>query len=357
MSAVAATSAPSTPTESSAQRPTADDPRWLVSPWFDLLFFANVAWVAALLPFYLSDDGEPHVRFWQVYFLTTPHRWITLALVATDPDRRAGRSWLFIALAVAAAAVVGGAWAFSGAFVCLAMVDYVWNCWHFGAQHGGILRMYSRRVGHQRPRLETLAMRTLVVYTSLRLAGWTTGWTEVWPTAGSALRIVDLLALLPAGILLALEWSHRPMARAGKISYLTSVTMLYALLLLAVRDGRFGWLILSLTTAAAAFHAIEYLAVVSYYARRRRDQGTPALFQTLARQWLSVIFAFVFAMGIVAMAAESRYREFWFGLNLWAAFLHYAYDGLIWKLRRAATAEALGVSTAAALAATRRTPA
>ena len=34
----------------------------------------------------------------------------------------------------------------------------------------------------------------------------------------------------------------------------------------------------------------------------------------------------------------------WQGMNLWAAFVHYAFDGMIWKLRRPETAAALGVS-------------
>jgi hypothetical protein len=32
------------------------------------------------------------------------------------------------------------------------------------------------------------------------------------------------------------------------------------------------------------------------------------------------------------------------GANIWAAFLHYAYDGMIWKLRRPETAKALGAT-------------
>ena len=37
----------------------------------------------------------------------------------------------------------------------------------------------------------------------------------------------------------------------------------------------------------------------------------------------------------------------WQGLNLWMSFVHYTYDGMIWKLRRPATAAALGVGAAA----------
>ena len=42
--------------------------------------------------------------------------------------------------------------------------------------------------------------------------------------------------------------------------------------------------------------------------------------------------------GIAGLAAA------WQGLNLWAAFVHYAYDGMIWKLRRPETAAALGAT-------------
>lgn len=76
-------------------------------------------------------------------FLTTPHRWITLILVATDPDRRGGRSWLFVSIALIALVVVLGEYIWTGRFWCLAVIDYVWNYWHYD-QHGGVFRMYSR---------------------------------------------------------------------------------------------------------------------------------------------------------------------------------------------------------------------
>jgi hypothetical protein len=37
-------------------------------------------------------------------------------------------------------------------------------------------------------------------------------------------------------------------------------------------------------------------------------------------------------------------------LNLWAAMVHYAFDGMIWKLRRPETARVLGARAAAAAA-------
>ena len=63
-------------------------PSWIVSPIFDLLLIANIGWLLLLLPGF-STDHDTVVDFWQVYFLTLPHRWITLFLVVADADRRA----------------------------------------------------------------------------------------------------------------------------------------------------------------------------------------------------------------------------------------------------------------------------
>ncbi len=315
---------------------------WLVSPAFDLLFLVNVGWLLALVPGFLSAERTPHIEFWQVYFLTTPHRWITLLLVAADPDRRAGRTWLFVAIAVLAAVIVGGVRLSGGGFICLLLIDYVWNAWHFAAQHAGILRMYSRKCGGGNWRLETWGLRSIVFYTSIRLAGWSYGWTEAWPTAQTGLAALDIIATLPIAVLLAVELKNRPWERPGKSAYLLSVASLYLALLLSVAQG---WTaaVLSLTAAAAAFHATEYLAVVTHYAVRRQTQGSGGAFSRMAKYWTMIFAGYVLLLGLMANMADVWMHDFWLGLNLWAAALHYAYDGLIWKLRAPRTAAALGV--------------
>src|SRR5437867_7822722 len=61
---------------------------WLVGPWFDLLFLANLGWpVAVLLALLRPLDETDALSLFQVYFLSTPHRWITLVLVFCDSDR------------------------------------------------------------------------------------------------------------------------------------------------------------------------------------------------------------------------------------------------------------------------------
>jgi hypothetical protein len=320
---------------------------WLVSPAFDLLFLANLGWLLAFLPGYVAAEGATHVEFWQVYFLTTPHRWLTLLLVAADPDRRAGRGPLFAALAGLAALLVGGVYLVRGAFTCLLLIDYVWNGWHFASQHAGVLRVYALKSGGGRPRWEKHGLRLFVCYVIARTAGWTTGWLEDVPDSAAWLPVLDYTALALAAGLLAPELLDRPWRRPGKVAYLASVCGLYAALLLALMHRRAG-LVLALTAAGAAFHATEYLALVTHYAWRQQSAGGGGLFRTLARHWLTVLSGFVLLVGLTAAWAEPAARSWWVGLNLWAAFLHYAYDGLIWKLRQPATARALGVETRAA---------
>lgn len=314
---------------------------WIVSPAFDLLFFANLWWLVLGLPWWRWESASP-LSFWQVYFLTTPHRWITLLLVTTDPDRREGRGKLFLAIAVFFAAVVCGFRSATGAFYCLAMMDYVWNAWHFGSQHGGILRIYARKSGGGRPRRENYITRTFVTYSILRVAGWTIGWEDVSDFGGKLFLWLDIaMVAMPVGLLVT-ELRAGPRDRLGKIAYLSSVTLLYTALIVAVRGRHTAWTTL-LVPAHAAFHATEYLAIVTYYAWRRSERGSESLFREMARNWAFTLVAFVVFLGTFSQFVSTYTAEFWVGLNLWAAFLHYSYDGMIWKLRRQETASTLGV--------------
>jgi hypothetical protein len=319
---------------------------WIVSPLFDLLFLANLGWPILLIPGLALPDGTVHTDFWQLYFLTTPHRWITLFLVASDPDRRAGRGRLFLGFAVAAALVVGGTWLGTGSLTCLLLIDYVWNAWHYASQHQGVLRMYSRKSGGGREWLERHGLRLFVVYTVVRTAGWSTGWIEADSHSRRWMNGLDLTMLgIPTAILLSNVRGFSA-SRGPKGAYLLSLLGLYSGLLLSLRnDWRYG--VFALTAASSLFHAVEYLAVVSHYTRRRVDLGSDGFFRKVAANWTLLLAAYLLALGLIGVWATqptSGVTRAWIALNTWAAFLHYTYDGFIWKLRRPETARTLGVS-------------
>ena len=74
----------------------------------------------------------------------------------------------------------------------------------------------------------------------------------------------------------------------------------------------------------------------------------------MAQEWFLVLVVFMVVFAAFSEYAQGAVRPFWSGatitfvelwaaINIWVAFLHYAYDGMIWKLRRPETARSLGV--------------
>jgi hypothetical protein len=312
------------------ERPLAAAPTtsrtWLVGPWFDLLLVANLAWPLLLL-LLLNDgfSGRAGLQFWQVYFVTTPHRWITLALVFLDRQRFHQHRFAFLGLAATATMVCVGVRMATGALTCLLAVDYLWNAWHFAAQHHGIYRIYSRLGGSavSFPTLEKVAFRGFVLYVALRVASAT------WPEGEweNCLHLVDFAVLLVPVALLLRETIGSRAAATGRLAYLASVCVLYAALLWAVHQRKPG-LVLALATASALFHAVEYLSVVSWSVQRRRATG---LLAHLAPRWGVALAVFALVLGVGGWLMDQWLVELWLLLNVVAAFLHYAYDGLIWK--------------------------
>jgi hypothetical protein len=224
------------------------------------------------------------------------------------------------------------------------VVDYLWNAWHFAAQHAGVLRIYSKKVGGGSEFLERHGVRFFVTYTAIRAAGWATGWLEADETSMRWLRAVDLAVLIVPGLLVASTLCCFNPARLGKTAYLLSVCGLYSGLIYAL-SYRLAGLVVVLATASGLFHAVEYLAVVTHYARRRQVVGSEGRFRAMARHWFLYLGIYVAVLGSAGawLAREDGPAfEFWQGLNLWMALVHYAYDGMIWKLRRPETSCALG---------------
>lgn len=332
---------------------------WLVSPAFDLLFVANLGWpllVAALLAW--GPELQSGVSFWQIYFVTTPHRWITLALVFLDRDRLRERP---LAFATVGCVVVVGclAWkAQAGGLTCLLLIDYLWNAWHFASQHSGILRLYSRQARPRQPGsafVEKLLVRTFALYVLVRVSGL------AWPLLGAplssadtlrddpfrfefeaALQVADwLILIVPAAMIWTARSSFSRLER-GRGLYLASFLALYLSLLGAAHAGRTD-VVLLLMVVLALFHATEYLAVVTWTVQRRKEprrlvetrgRGGRNLLAAVAPHWGLALAVFCGALGIAGWLSDRVAIESWLTANVVVSFLHYAYDGMIWKQRR-----------------------
>ncbi len=325
---------PLTPAGGSAARAEGGS-GWLVGPWFDLFCVANVAWpLLLLIPWDAGLGHRDSLLFWQVYFVTTPHRWITLVLVFTDRARFRERRGTFLGFAALATAVCVGVRATTGTLTCLLAVDYLWNAWHFAAQHHGVYRIYGRLGGVPPSRgllVEKWGLRLFLLYITLRIAGTT--WAQ--PQWEAALQQIDwFVPIIPFG-LLAADLLRRPAASPGRLAYLASLSTLYLALLWAVHSGRPA-LVLTLATASALFHAIEYLAIVGWSVRRRYVQMGDEMgwLAWLVPRWAVALGLYLIVLGSAGWWMDQEFLETWLLLNVIVAFLHYAYDGLIWRSPR-----------------------
>lgn len=315
---------------------------WLLGPVLDSLFIANLAWPAVALFAMVATETVAYQTFGYLlaYFIIMPHRWITLPLVFGDRQRLAQRPLAY--LAVLAAVVV------SCAVVKLSMTslavlvaaDYLWNAWHFAGQHGGIYRIYGRTSGHAAaPDWEKWLLRGFFLFVLLRLTATfipenSQPWLDAVAAAGPYLAWLDWVALAIAGWFVGRELLRLRHGSLASFLYLASICTLYCTLLLAIRfDAR--PLILGCALATTLVHSSEYLAIVSWHAPKSRGLQESALLRPLQSHWLLTLVGFMSIFAISTAVLSGPYLSTWLWINLNVSFLHYAYDGMIWKRPKA----------------------
>jgi hypothetical protein len=301
------------------------------------LLIANVAWpLLLLLQTGEGFSGREGLQFWQVYFLTTPHRWITLALVFLDREQFGRRRTVFVLIATAVALFCIGVRITTGALTCLLAIDYIWNAWHFASQHHGVYRIYTRQaaamtdsisVARATLAVEKWAMRLFLLYVILRVAGATWAYPHVEDRA----LVLDWTSLVVPAWLLVRQFTFRTFS-PGATVYLASVSILYTSLLAAVHFNC-PVLVLSLATASAFFHATEYLALVSWSVHSRKSTNHQGIFNYLLPRWGLALAMFMLILGSSGWLLQRHLLQPWLLINVIIAFLHYAYDGMIWRRR------------------------
>lgn len=302
---------------------------WLLSPAADLLFILNIGWpLIVWLQVSAGMAVHKETLFWQVYFVTTPHRWITLVYVFLDRRRLQDRGPLLVGVLLAALAACGAATLATGTLACLLTVDYLWNAWHFAAQHHGVYRLYARSTdpaSNVAVTMERYGLRGLLLYVSARVAGGVWAWPELEQTLLATDWIVGGLAGV---LLLSALWRQRSTATTS-VWYLASVTALYGGTLMAVHQGR-PELVLAFATASALFHALEYLGVITW-SMQRKTSAEHGWLSHLAVRAGATVLGFAVVLGAGAWLLDRCWTGGWLFLNVAAAFSHYALDGLIWR--------------------------
>jgi hypothetical protein len=331
----------------SAPPPPPAGKAWLVSPSFDLFFLACLFWpIIAVVVMAAGAQSALHIEldFWQQYLLATAHRWITLVIVFGDRERLEERPRAFLGLAAFFLLAIVGVWAGLGTdgLLLLFAIDYFWNAWHFAAQHSGIARIYER-VAQPGPLgnalLEKTVLRVFVVAMFFEMFALAVD--DKLPARRMLLPVAQAihgcglwLLALPGWLIVRECWNYQP-ARVGRLVYMTSICTVYSCLLVA-SQYEMPSLVAGFALAITFIHATEYLAIVSWSVKKRHGRTESGIWSYLVPRWTAALVIFMIALG-GSMILLSRHQYLVFTLlTVLVSFLHYAYDGMIWKGKRPA---------------------
>ncbi|MBI3555824.1 MAG: hypothetical protein HY074_06150 [Deltaproteobacteria bacterium] len=345
---------------------------WIHSPALDtvLLAFnwlpvvAFCAWVAArdqqpvcdLVGF---DSCSPLllVLFTVTNFVIRIHRHYTYGLVYADSvefaKRRATYVWfpvlLFLAmLPFAFAGYFPHPWSHN-LYVMLVVISVpggVWNVFHIIMQKYGVLRAYAVRLGYGDARLECNMLLAWSLFLSAALiakygdvlihevAAWKRIDISFLAPLLPLTRYLFVPTLLPAAYYswrwLGQERSNFSAASIPKLIYAASIALLLS---------TFAYSIVIGYIAFGFSHAIEYIAFVNIYGARR-----PTLAAWMKNRW---IMNPVWIVGVVAFylllkrlpAHRSESIALVLGYTTYNSYVHFLYDGYIWKMRETSVRE------------------
>lgn len=237
--------------------------------------------------------------------------------------------------------------------MALIVLSALWNFYHTLMQKMGILRIYSRKAAYGKSWLDKGMIWAwfAVLFFQLgsmpsvlqRISVLATSGKYLTETFRPFLKVFPYLAYLALLVALAVtalylkeEWAHRDRLHWPKNIFLFSILALYSL---------FFYDFLIAYVAFGFSHAIEYLAFVNIFSRKKylpKPEASSWMARWVHRQYLS--------MGIFVVASAAIFIPWHFlsartlgAYILASSFLHFLYDGWIWKVRNPAVGKPLGI--------------
>lgn len=340
---------------------------WIGSAPVDLIFF-GFGWIPVFLAFVFAQNLGMRTHVWPVLlvlvlFINFAHRHLTMPLVYGDREQFGRRPWAYIGLPIfflllTTATLLymepGKTKPIRPYFTALIFLSVAWTIYHTLMQKMGILRIYSRKAGYGSARLDKAMLFSWFGFLFFACAASPSIERRAarLSSVGRILKkfLEPLMPFLPYVAWLALafalvvtflyfktEWSAGRRFHWPKNLFLLSILLLY---LTFLYDFLVGYAIFGFS------HAIEYLAFVYIFAGRKyraRPPNSSWMARAVTRQAL-IFGVFMVAMGLFFLPWRwiSNSTLQWYVVG--SSFLHFIYDGWIWKVRDPQVAQPLGIT-------------
>lgn len=310
---------------------------WIKNPEVDSIFF-SFGWILIFLALLMFKQYQGIIIILVLLF-NYVHRHLTFALVYGEKEEFNRKKEIYIVLPLLAVFVTYLSLVF-GFFKILLTVSVLWTMYHTVTQKYGITRIYSRKAGYGEGWIDKSIIYSWFVFLFFALANKEKE-TIIQYQAGQVIlnAIGDNLSFLiyPAyvsffvAIIFTLIYAYSEYKNRDKISiaknlYVVSVLLLYSTFFYSLVAGYivFGF-----------SHAIEYIAFVNIFVKSKYKKKTSdsVLAKASKKLWL---YSSLFALVVVVLSLTGlKYNENALVIYIvGSSFLHFIYDGMIWKVRR-----------------------
>ena len=325
---------------------------WIQSPLGDSVFF-SFGWIVVLLSLVLFQNHMGLIIVIVLLF-SYVHRHYTMALVYGQREEFERRKMFYIYLPIIAAAVTGLSLYMNFYYVVLT-VSILWTMYHTVSQKYGFTRIYSRKAGYGEGWIDKgmiyswffYLVCAMLVYQRHLLAKYKAARFIIYKI-NPYIDFITWLSyiLLAISIVFTLiyiyeEFKNRPTLSIPKNVFVLSTLLLYSVFFY---DVIVGYVVMGFS------HAIEYIAFVNIFvgAKYRKRPDTNSLFSRASRkQWLySGTFSIVIvALSLIGMRIDQNALLIYI---TGSSFLHFIYDGLIWKVRQPEVGKPLDIKYSSA---------
>lgn len=238
-------------------------------------------------------------------------------------------------------------------FLLLVIASALWNFWHTLMQKLGILRVYSRKAGYGKSWLDRSMVWVWFGWLFCALAASPEVRRKVSHLGSTGKFLTNSLEPL-------FQWA--PFLAKGFLAFALTLTAVYIFNEFRNRR-RFHWpkniFLISILGIYSIFfydflvgyvtfgfsHAVEYLAFVNIYSRRKYG-GRPAATSLMARWIRHQGRNFLIFVGVSSLIFIPWFRKDPITLNWYivaTSFMHFLYDGWIWKIRKPEVGASLGI--------------
>ena len=246
----------------------------------------------------------------------------------------------------------------------LTVILLLWGFWHGLMQVYGFLRIYDAKVGSTQPLTANLDFAMVFAWFGLALllsGGRVAGIVRTFYASGGPLIPIDAIeatralwitgtAVVTGAYLwnMAREWRGGRPPSPVKLATLTTSVGFYWYAMVAIHDPILG------VALFEVFHDVQYLAIVWAYNGRLVQRGatlgrfTRFLFRSrwpLVALYVSLVLGYgALGLAVPELIERKVVPPSLQGLVIASAFLHFYFDGFIWKVRQQSTRAGLDLA-------------